>query len=331
MLALWHIYVVAVVYGLLYMITLAGMPSLLPSLVAADRLATANALETLSYTLSGVGGPPLAGVLIMWVGAPNVLVIDALSYAVFALTLTAIPLRSNETVAANVEARGTYRLRDAVRLLLSNRVLLSTTLMFMAFNVGEGFLWVWLPIMSDNLAHAGAQLYGLLLGALALGEVCGAVLAGSVRLPLSLGTRICLSQALAGIALCLLLVGQIAGQPLWWALVGLILLGLFSAPLTIWAQTLRMQIIPEQLRGRTFALLRTLMQGSGPLASALGGVLLPALGLLPLIALSAAAAGAPGLVGLQIPPLRRGEATRLDDGRPLMETTHAPISDHMEV
>ncbi len=48
-------------------------------------------------------------------------------------------------------------------------------------------------------------------------------------------------------------------------LVSLTLFGLFSAPLTIWAQTLRMQIIPESLRGRTFALLRTLMQSANPI------------------------------------------------------------------
>ena len=39
--------------------------------------------------------------------------------------------------------------------------------------------------------------------------------------------------------------------------VSLGLLGFFSAPLTIWAQTLRMKVIPNPLRGRTFALPRT--------------------------------------------------------------------------
>src|SRR5690348_8934152 len=55
-LALWQVYVVAVAYGFFYMITLAGTPSLLPGLVAEEQLSTANALETLSYTLSGVCG-----------------------------------------------------------------------------------------------------------------------------------------------------------------------------------------------------------------------------------------------------------------------------------
>jgi len=175
--------------------------------------------------------------------------------------------------------------------------------MFMTFNVGEGFLSVWLPVYSGQELQGGPQLYGVLLGALAVGEMLGSVLAGGVVLPLSLGTLICLAQVLSGLSLGLVLLGP----NLWWTIVGLALLGLFSAPLTIWAQTLRMQIIPEQLRGRTFALLRTLMQSSGPLASAGAGVLLSSLGIPAMIGLSALLIGAPGLLGYGVKQLRQPE------------------------
>ncbi len=301
-LALWHIYLVAIVYGCLMMITLAGGPALIPSLVPQDHLATANALESLSYTLSGVVGPPVAGLLIARFGAPCVLVIDALSYATFALALTRVHALVEPTSGGQGEVK-TYRLKDAISLLLKNTVLLATTLMFMTFNVGEGFLSVWLPVFSDRVLGGGPELYGVLLGALAVGETIGSLVAGSVVLPLSLGTLICLTQALAGVSLCLVLLGP----NLWSAATGLTLLGLFSAPLTIWAQTLRMQIIPEQLRGRTFALLRTLMQSSGPLASAGAGVLLSILTLPAMMGLSALLIGAPGLLGLGVKRLRQPE------------------------
>src|SRR3712207_3190992 len=89
-LALWHVYAVAAVYGLLMMISLAGAPALIPSLVRDEQLSTANALEMLSFTLGGVVGPPLAGLLIGVIGAPNVVLLDALSYGAFALALAAI-------------------------------------------------------------------------------------------------------------------------------------------------------------------------------------------------------------------------------------------------
>jgi MFS family permease len=298
-LALWHLYLVASVYGCLMMITLAGAPALIPALVQKSQLATANALETLSYTLSGVLGPPLAGLLIARLGAPSVLVIDVLSYAAFALALTRVHAPSERSTHGK-DVVTSYRLQDAVSLLLKNKVLLSTTLMFMVFNVGEGFLSVWLPLFADRMLRGGPELYGVLLGALACGEVVGSILSGSLAFPLSLGALICLAQVLAGISLSLLLLGP----TIWWTIVGLALLGLFSAPLTIWAQTLRMQIIPEQLRGRAFALLRTLMQSAGPLASGGAGLLLPVLGIPAMIWLSAALVGVPGVLGAGVKQLR---------------------------
>ncbi|HEY7341074.1 MAG TPA: MFS transporter [Ktedonobacterales bacterium] len=308
-LALWQLYVVAGIYGFLYMITLAGTPSLIPSLANEEQLSAANALETLSYTVTGVLGPPIAGLLIAWVGAPGVLLLDAASYAVFVVALAGMPQLAPQSSSAvgqrplDAPIRA-YRLRDAVRLMLSNRVLLSTTVMFILFNVGFGFLAVWLPVFAASLPGDGATLYGVLLGALALGEMVGATLAGGFTGSRGLGILICLAQLLSGLSLALLLVGQALGWPLAGALAGLTLLGVFSAPLTIWAQTLRMQIIPEPLRGRTFALLRTLMQGAGPLASAVAGFALPLIGATSVLGAAAALIGVPGLVGTQVRELR---------------------------
>lgn len=50
---------------------------------------------------------------------------------------------------------------------------------------------------------------------------------------------------------------------------GFLIVGLLSAPMRVWAQSLRMRRIPAALHGRTFAVLRTLMQGTLPLGSVL--------------------------------------------------------------
>jgi hypothetical protein len=79
-----------------------------------------------------------------------------------------------------------------------------------------------------------------------------------------------------------------------------------------------MRIIPEQLRGRTFALLRMLMQSGNPIGGALAGALLPALGIPTMIALSAIVAGLPGLLGYKVGALRlRGNRSDEQD-----ETRH---------
>jgi MFS family permease len=300
-LQLWQIYAVAAAYGLLMMVALAGGPTLMPSLVPPALLPTANALELLSFTLAGVIGPALAGLLIPAIGAPGVALLDALSYLAFALLLRGVRLSDQPDSTATPAS--SYGLGDAVRLLLSQPVLRATTLMFLVFNIGgTGMLNVALPILADQRLGGGSQLYGALLAALAAGEMLGAALAGALRLRLALGARICVAQALAGLALLPLLVGG----P-WLTGGALALFGLLSAPLTAWAQTLRMQVIPAGLRGRSFALLRMLMQSGSPLGGALGGWLLPLAGVGATLALAAALVGLPGLLGAATPGLREAD------------------------
>ena len=302
-LEVWHVYIFAALYGLLMMISLAGGPTLIPAIVKEDQLDTANAMESLSYTLSGVIGPPLAGLLIVVMGSMNVVVIDALSYLIFALVLSRISVvEQYQEENSNIPS---YSLMDAVRLMTSNKVILSTTGMFICFNIGGGILTVYLPLLSDLIAPNSPKVYGTLLSALALGEVVSAALAGSLVPTMGLGIRIALAQILSGTAIALL-----AGTGFGFVGIGLFLLGFFSAPLTIWAQTLRMQVIPSHLRGRTFALLRTLMQGATPLGGAFAGFLLPITGIPMMVIVSALIIGLPGLAGMQVRVLRCAGSTR---------------------
>jgi MFS family permease len=299
-LEVWHMYVFAAMYGSLMMISLAGGPTLIPSLVRQDQLETANALETLSFTLSNVIGPPLAGLLIVSIGTASVVLMDAFSYFLFAFLLLGLT-RNDDRDTGSQRKGDTLNLASAIRLMAANRILFSTTLMFMAFNVGLGALTVFLPLISDRIAAGSSEIFGALLGALALGEVMSAWLAGSIQMKLGLGMRIALAQILSGLSLAFLFM-----EANFWAVAsGLFLLGFFSAPLTIWAQTLRMHVIPTEMRGRMFALLRTLMQGATPVGGALAGFLLPILGIHVIIGLSSLVIGAPGIAGLQIPELKR--------------------------
>ena len=302
LLEIWHVYVFAAIYGSLMMVSLAGGPTLIPSLVNRDQLETANAMETLSFTLSNVIGPPLAGLLIVWIGTANIIILDAISYFLFAFMLMGISAAQSPHTAVENKS-DSLSLMSAVRLMIANKILLSTTLMFMAFNVGLGALTVFLPLVSDRIAPGSSQVFGALLGALALGEVLSAGLAGSLRMNLRLGVRIALAQMLSGLSLALL----VLQASFWAAASGLFLLGFFSAPLTIWAQTLRMRIIPVEMRGRTFALLRTLMQGATPLGGALAGFLLPVIGMQLMIGLSSVVISAPGLVGMQVSELKEAD------------------------
>jgi MFS family permease len=265
----WHLYVVAAIYGLLKMANWAGVPSLLPSLLPDEDLTTANALESVSFGIADIAGPALAGVLIASAGGANVLAVDAATYLLFVAALASIRVPSPAAADAE-EPSSRMALGPVVRFVRREPAILATTLMFMAFNVGEGMLLVLLPVLARRTFGGGAETYGLLLSAFALASTVGAFVVGAVAWPYRLGRSIGVAQVFAGVAFAGLAFASTASA----AALVLVAAGAFASPVTIWAQTIRMRRIPPALRGRTFGVLRTLMQSTPPLGGLVAGLLL---------------------------------------------------------
>ena len=250
-------FVAAAVYGLLKMLPLAGFPAAIPALVPESDLDAANALESLSFSIAAIIGPAAAGLLI---GAPDVLAIDSASFLIFALALTRVrrPLRTDPPTTPATP-------RTSLRVVARDRVTIATTIAFMLFNIAEGMLLVVAPWLARTKLTGGATTLGVLLALTATGEIIGAALAGGIRTRRSPLRAIGTVQACAAVGYLTLLATP---NPVAIG-AGFLLVGLLSAPMTVWAQSLRMRRIPAELHGRAFALLRTLMQGTLPLGSLL--------------------------------------------------------------
>ncbi|WP_181448768.1 MFS transporter [Nonomuraea aridisoli] len=264
-------FVVAAVYGLFKMVPLAGFPAAIPDLVAPEHRDAANALESLSFSVAGMIGPALGGLLIGVAGGEVVLAFDALTYAVLAVTALCVrrPLKPDastvgrplKTEAAARRFMGTC---GGVRVLLRDPVLAATTAAFMAFNVAMGMLLVAGPWLAKNQLSGGPSALGLVLAAMAAGELAGAAAAGARQPRGRPVVAIAVVQLVA--ATGFLAVALAPHAPA--VAAGYLVIGLFSAPMTVWAQSLRMARIPAPLRGRGFAILRTLMQATPPLGAA---------------------------------------------------------------
>jgi MFS family permease len=288
----WLPFAVAAIYGLLKMIPLAAFPAAIPQLVDDEDLDPANALESLSFSFAGVAGPATAGLLITQIDPANVLLIDSASFLVFALLTARVrrPLRPQVDATSADQSADPPRAQSLASL-LRDRAIVATTIAFMAFNVAEGMLMVTAPWLAKNELPAGAAALGVLLSATAMGEIAGATVAGrrgAGRLPVRAIGVIQIGAASAFLAL----LASPHEVPVG---LGFFAMGLLSAPMTIWAQSLRMRRIPAALHGRAFATLRTLMQATPPLGAALVTPLLVRGQLAAAAVAMAAIAGVPAL------------------------------------
>lgn len=303
-----HLFLVALVYGLLFMTSLAGIPAMIPGLVEESQLTTANAMESLSYTLAGLAGPALAGVVIAVAGAPAVLAIDAATYFAFTACLLFMAPQppqpvaragspTNEAATGRLPARAA--LAEAVRFVVRTPAIAAITLMYMAVNVGEGIFIVLAPVYARDVLGGGATTYGLLLSSFTGGALLGAVVVGAIRWRWPLGRSIAAATLLVGLVQGLLI--TMPGlEP---AVLLLATAGALGSSLTAWAQTIRMRLIPPELRGRTFALLRTLMQSTGPIGAVVAGALLGGGDVAAAIVAMTCVIAIPGAIGLVHPAL----------------------------
>ena len=88
-----YLYVVAFLEACLGTLFNSAYHSYLPSLVGVDRLLEGNARLSQSSSIAEIGGPGFAGALVQVVSAPFAILVDAVSFAVSAISLIAISAR----------------------------------------------------------------------------------------------------------------------------------------------------------------------------------------------------------------------------------------------
>jgi predicted MFS family arabinose efflux permease len=294
--AAWQLYAVAAVYGLLKIVSLAGFPSLIPALVPESSLDQANALEGVSYGLASLAGAGLAGLAVATVGATRVVAFDAVSYLVMALSLWSV--RGVLKPVGRSPGRFGPGAQDVprgpgfgavVRMVAASAVLRDTTIMFALFNIGEGALLVFLPHRALGLG-LGTGGYGYLVAASTAGELLAGLLLTRVTWRAPLTVSIVAAQVAAAIVVVPLMVSSVVVT-----VTVLAALGMCAAPMTAWAQSLRMRLVPPEAHGRLFALLRTTMQATPPAGVALAALVIDR-GAVVTVAAIAAIIGLPALV-----------------------------------
>jgi MFS family permease len=326
----WLPFMVAVVYGLLKMVPMAGVPASIPQLVDECDLDTANALESLSFSVATVVGPAVAGVLVAMFGAPQVPLVAAATYLAFAgLTATVRTPLSPHSADAAVEStaheghkgQGSPEGQPAgpavpsIKTVARDRAIVATTVAFMLFNIADGMLLLVVgPWLAKNELPGGSSALGGLVALMAAGEFVGAAVAGSRAGGSGRSVLRKIGVVQVGAALGFLTV--LGRDSLLVVGAGFFAVGLMTAPMTVWAQSLRMRRIPPALHGRAFAWLRTLMQGTAPIGSTVAAALLAHGGLAAAALTMMLLAGLPGLYLLLSPGVRGGAEGETASERP---------------
>ncbi|MBB4891230.1 hypothetical protein FHS39_000230 [Streptomyces olivoverticillatus] len=179
-----------------------GLSALVPALVPGDQVRQVTGLMDMSNRLTWFLGPGSAAVLLAFVAAEDLFLVDAATFAVSALAFAWLGRALPQ--AARIRVPGGAARPAGVKALplLRARPVITGALVLSA--VGEFFqtvVSIGVPIWLTERLHAGPGAYALVLSAMGIGSVAGNLLAGHVELAGRFPGGLCVVWAVRGLLL----------------------------------------------------------------------------------------------------------------------------------
>jgi len=179
--AVWHVYALASVLGLLTALDNPVRQSFVVEIVGRDDLPNAVGLNSATFHGARVVGPAIAGLLINLIGTGPVFLINGISY--LAVLAGLCSMRASELRPSEPVERERGQLMEGLRYVRGRRdLLLPIVVIGFVGTFGMNFQMT-MALMAKSVFDKGAASYGLLGAALAVGSLAGALVGASRARP----------------------------------------------------------------------------------------------------------------------------------------------------
>jgi MFS family permease len=242
--------------------------ALVPSLVPREHLPNAFALNSTGMQVASICGPTIAGFVIGRFGVFPAYALNAVSFLAVIVALLGMRYRPDQADLAGAAGVSIEALKEGLRFVWQTPILVQImTLDFLAtfFSSATALL----PIFASDILHVGAEGYGVLSAAPALGSL----LAGATMTVLPPVTRQGRTLIWAVFAYGLATIGFGFSRVFALSLLFLAGTGASDTVSTILRQTIRQTITPDRLRGRMVSVNMIFFMGGPQLGELEAGLL----------------------------------------------------------
>ncbi len=173
---IWPAYIVVVGQAVLTQVNNPANVALIPRVVDRARLTEGNAALAAAASLARLLGAPIGGLLVAWRGLAPIVVIDAASFLIVAISLSF--LRADTSPRSDAADEQEAGVRAGLRTVRAHPPLTSLlSLHGMAQIAQGGFVVLFVAFMVDVLGDDGTAL-GVIRGTMAIGALFGSVMIG---------------------------------------------------------------------------------------------------------------------------------------------------------
>ncbi|GHJ43449.1 MFS transporter [Catellatospora sp. TT07R-123] len=292
----WLVYLVVAAQSCLAPFFSSAEAAVVPSLVAADHLATVNSLNGQARDIARLTGAALGGVIAGFGGIALLSVVDMLTFGLAAVLLWLIRARRAPGLATR--PRVLRQWAEGVGIALSSRALR----VFLAFTVitgiGEAIMGTLMAPFVRDVLGGDARAFGVIMAAQAVGGIVGGLTAALIAHRFSPRRMFGWGAVLFGALDLVLFLYPLAADVLWPAPVLIAIVGLPVAFLTTGGMTVFQNATSDDHRGRVFGATAAVRSAAMLLGTIAAGTLGERLGILPVIATQGAGYCLAGLVVL---------------------------------
>ena len=264
---------ILVIFGLQICGSLFGpaLLSLIPVIADDKDLSQANALISMTDRLSQIIGMAIGGVLISLVGIKGAIFIDAITFILSAVSEMFINIEeiNKKEVKTHKKIRMWPDIKDGFKVIWSNIELKWLILLDIIDDFFGATIFVFLPILADQILKVGSTGYGIMQAMLGVGSLISALVLSFVKEIKMKYTALTIAGILSGLSLISL---GIANGYLY-ALFSLLILGIMLEIVNVNENLIIQRRTPKDTRGRVFALRFTMDNSLRPFSFALAGVL----------------------------------------------------------
>lgn len=278
-LGLAQLYVVALIVGSLTVFFDVAYQSYLPSLIERSDLLEGNVKLEVSRSASQVAGNGLGGALVQAIGAPLAILADSISFVASVVSLAMVQRKEPTLQPATTRPDFWAELREGSSVVFGSPVLRNIAACTATNNLGNGMVSAVFLIFAYRTLHLAPALVGLVLAFGNLG-VFGAVYSSRIANTFGLGRTLAVSIVLSSLGVLIAPLAALA-FPVVLLLASQLIISFSSPVYNVNQISLRQAIIPQELQGRMNATMRTVVWGTLPIGSALGGALGSAAGVIP--------------------------------------------------
>lgn len=258
----WVLYVVMPLGAAFGMLSQVAYVTAIPALVGRDRVTEANGALSATFAAAGIAGPLLAGVVSGLLGPAAAIGVDAATFAVAAVGMVFVRLRTVRPAGADVPWRS---FAVGARFLWRHPVLRSLTLLlacvlFLTYGLTDVFIYH----LKHDLGRSDGTV-GYVLAIAALGTVVAGTTVAALRRRLGFGACWIGAYVVGGLA-----IGGVGQTGLVAVVAAFVAVFVFCQGVAgTCSMSLRQEVTPDELLGRVTSAFWTIHFLPGPLGAAL--------------------------------------------------------------